>query len=256
MNPPAPPIGVLDVLGVLFSGAAAVGGIIAVIIAVRALTVARESSAYEQLFLASGDVLSSLQRLGRLGAKLGQVPNGHLRSRETMSDAFESFQAARARTELAFDSLGLDGDYSARTLDLASNFAANLLQADEFAGLSEEFAEDDVADTSWVDELSWKPSGPDVSVLARSAGFLAVRHSIDLVPEGVSQLTGLDKWWGERILEHDGYGHARSVYSVDASYLTQTARLLDDYTREYVQPMLSAAVRRVARSRRRLSPVR
>jgi len=172
-----------------------------------------------------------------------------------ISKAFERFLAARARVGLCLESLGLAGDYPETVLTLVHNYAAGVLQADEFAAISRDVAADDLLDDEWVNELSWKPSGPDVLVLAQSASFQEVRHSRELVPDGVSQLEGLDRWWGDRILEHDSYGHARSVYSTEAAYLTQTARLVDDFTREYVQPMFSAAVRQVARSRRKMKPL-
>lgn len=245
----------LDLLSVIFSGAAALGGVVAVIIAVRALTIARESAAVEQLFVSFAEVLAAIQGIGRIGGKLGRLLDGEVRSREAIADTFQTFLAARARADLALEALGLRGDYSDSTLNLAHNFAAGIMQADEFGALSRELAADDLIDHSWVDDLSWRPSGPDTDVLAQSMSFQEVRHSKELVSPGVSQLHGLDKWWGERITEDDGYAHERSVYSIKASYLTQTSRLLDDYTREYVQPMFAAAVRRAARSRRRMSPL-
>lgn len=243
---------ILDTLGTVFSGLAALGGIVAVIIAVRSLTIARETAAVEQLFIALGDLLAALQEIGRLGSKLGQVAGGEAESRDVISTAFERFLAARARADLVRESLGLVGDYPDAVLDLAQNYSAGVLQADEFSAISADIAADDLASHGWVTELSWTPSGPDIQVLAQSASFQEVRHSLELIPKGTSRLEGIDRWWGERILEHDGYGHARSVYAVEASYLTQTARLLDDFTREYVQPMCSTAVREVARSRKRL----
>lgn len=246
----------VDALTAVFSGLAALGGIVAVIVAVRALTVAREAASVEHLFISFGDVLAALQEVGRIGSRLGQVPNGEAQSREAISAAFERFLAARARADLVIESLGLAGDYSSAVLNLAHNYAAGVLQADEFAAISSDIAADDLVEHEWVETLSWKPSGPDVRVLAQSVSFQEVRHSIQLIPEGsTTRLKGLDRWWGERILEHDGYGHARSVYSIDATYLTQTARLLDDFTREYVQPMFSTAVRRVATARRKMRPI-
>lgn len=245
----------VDALTAVFSGLAALGGIVAVIVAVRALTVAREAASVEQLFISYGDVLGALQEVGRIGSKLGQLPGGEAQSRKAISAAFERFLAARARADLVMESLGLAGDYSGAVLNLAHNYAAGVLQADEFAAISSDITADDLVEHDWVDELSWKPSGPDVRVLARSVSFQEVRHSIELIPDGAARLKGLDRWWGERVLEHDGYGHARSVYSIDASYLTQTARLVDDFTREYVQPMFSAAVRRVATARRKMTPL-
>ncbi|MCC4907763.1 hypothetical protein [Microbacterium sp. cx-59] len=246
---------VVDALSAVFSGLAALGGIVAVIVAVRALTIAREAASVEQLFLATGDTLAALQEIGRLGSRLGQVPGGEAQSRDVISEAFERFLAARARVDLCFESLGLAGDYPETVLTLAHNYAAGVLQADEFAGISRDIAADDLLDDEWVKELSWKPSGPDVLVLAQSASFQEVRQSLELIPDGVVRLEGLDHWWGARILEHDSYGHARSVYSIDATYLTQTARLIDDFTSEYVQPMFSAGVRQVARSRRKMKPL-
>lgn len=242
----------VDALSALFSGIAAVGGIVAVIVAVRALTVTRESASVDQLFAAAGDVLAALQQVGRLGARMGQMPGGETQSRALIGDAFEQFVAARARVDLALESLGLAGDYSGSILDLAHNFAAAVLQADEFSSISRDAIRDYVRDQQWVSELSWKPSGPDVQVLARSASFQEVRESRELLTASVARLERLDYWWGERILQHDGYGHTRSVYSVEATYLTQVSRLVDDFTREYVQPMFSMAVRRVARSRARM----
>lgn len=248
---PGTGISLVDALATVFSGLAALGGIIAVIVAIRALTIAREAAPVEQLFLAFGDVLAALQEIGRLGGRLGSEPNGAARSREVVSDAFERFLSARARADLALKSLGLTGDYPDAVLNLAHNFAAGVRQADEFEAISSDIAADDLAEQEWLSELSWTPSGPDVRVLAQSVSFQAVRYSLHLIPKEATRLQGLDRWWGERILEHDGYGNARSVYSIDANYLTQTARLVDDFTREYVQPMFSAAVRQVTRSRRR-----
>jgi len=248
---PATSISLLDALATIFSGLAALGGIVAVIVAIRALTIAREAAPVEQLFLAFGDVLAALQEIGKLGSKLGGEPDGAARSREVVSGAFERFLSARARADLALEALGLTGDYPDAVLNLAHNYATDVRQADEFEAISNDIAADDLAEHEWLSELSWKPSGPDVPILAQSASFQEVRHSLHLIPDGSPRLQGLDRWWGERILEHDGYGNARSVYSIDASYLTQTARLVDDFTREYVQPMFSAAVRQVARSRRR-----
>lgn len=245
----------IDALSAVFSGLAALGAIVAVIVALRALTIAREAASVEHLFLATSGVLASLQQIGRLGSRLGQVPGGEAQSREVIADPFERFLAARARVDLCLESLGLAGDYSSTVLNLAHNYAAGVLQADEFAAISRDNAAEDLLNHEWVKELSWKPSGPDMQILARSASFQEVRHSVHLVPDGVTRLNDLDHWWGERILEHEGYGHARSVYSADAAYLTQTARLVDDFTREYVQPMFSAAVRQVARSRRKMKPL-
>lgn len=246
---------VIDVLSVLFSGMAALGGVVAVIVAVRALTIAREAASVEQLFIAAGDVLAALQEVGRLGSRLGQIPDGAAQSRTVITEAFERFLAARARVELCLEALGLAGECPDAVLNLANNYAAGVLQADEFAEISQEIAIKDLQENNWVTELSWKPSGPDVQILAQSASFQEVRHSIDLVPDRVMLLKGLDRWWGDRILEHGSYGHARSVYSIDASYLTQTSRLVDDFTSEYVQPLFSRAVRQVARSRRRMKPL-
>ncbi|WP_392341552.1 hypothetical protein ACQ86L_0835 (plasmid) [Leifsonia sp. P73] len=245
----------LDFFGVIFSGTAALGGVVAVIIAIRALTVARESTAVEQLFGASGDVLAALQEVSRVGSKLGLTPEGEMRTRSEIDDSFQRFMAARARVDLALGALGLRGDYSESVLNVVHNFAVSVRQADEFDGLHRDFATDDLTDQSWADELSWSPSGPDRVVLAQSSSFREVRFARELIGAGVTQLRGLDKWWGDRITEDHSYGNERSVYSIDASYLTQTSRLVDDFTREYVQPLFESAVRRVARSSRRLSPL-
>ncbi len=60
---------VVDALSAVFSGLAALGGIIAVIVAVRALTVAREAASVEQL---SSQLVTPLRRCKRsVGSALG-----------------------------------------------------------------------------------------------------------------------------------------------------------------------------------------
>ena len=50
------------------------------------------------------------------------------------------------------------------------------------------------------------------------------------------------EWWADRIIEYGGDSHV-NVYSPDASYFTQSSRLLDDFVREYVHPWAQDVVK-------------
>lgn len=239
------PTEVLNLTGVALSGITALGGLAAVFIALRTMVISRQSAAVERLFDAFGDIISSLQEVSRLGQSIDKSGDIH-ESRTIVGDSFYRFTSARARADLALDALARHNNYLNELFDVSHNFAADILQADEFSGYANEFALSDVEDRSWVEELSWLPSGPDAVVLARSSGFFSARGALDLVTD--DRLKGIDRWWGEKILEdYSSEIGAMSVYSLHASYMTQHSRLLDDFVREYLQPALSEEVRAIVK---------
>lgn len=240
----------LELATAVFTGIAAVAAIWAVVIAVRALAVSRETAAVDQLFASFSELIACLQEIGRLGEKLGGMRDGERRSRAVIDGPFQRFLAARSRVDLATEALGLRGPYTESVLNLAHTFAVGVLQADEFGDITRVMIRDD--DRSWVTELSWRPTPREEEVLARSLSFLEVRQAKELIDPDAVRLAGLDEWWGKRIADPD-YQSGRSVYSIKATYLTQNARLLDDFTREYVQPMCEEALRAVARSTKRMA---
>lgn len=235
-----------DIVNLVVGAITAIGSIFAIIIAVIAIRGSHRSASAEQLFTAAGEVIAALQEIEREGGRLGQIEDGEQLSREVVDEPFSRFLAARARVDLAMQALGIDGPYPDAVLTLAHTFAAGVLQADEFAGLHQDFIPDYLEDQSWGLELSWTPRESDMEILARSASFTDVRQALVWIPDEPGALGGFDWWWGERILDPDTQ-QPRSVYWVDSPYVTQVARLVGDFTREFVQPLFAVALSQVGR---------
>jgi hypothetical protein len=235
-----------DIVNLIVGAITAIGSIVAIIVAVIAIRGSHRSASTEQLFIAAGEMIAALQQIEREGGRLGQVEDGEQLSRDVISDPFSRFLAARARVDLAMRALGINGTYPDAVFTMAHNFAAGVLQADEFAGLHEEFIPGYLEEQSWGLELSWTPSEDDMHVLGRSASFTEVRQALSWVPDVSGALGGFDWWWGERILAPDSQ-QRRSVYWIDSAYMTQTSRLVGDFTREFVQPLLELALSEVGK---------
>lgn len=233
-----------DVVNLVVGAITAIGSTVAIIVAVIAIRGSHRSASAEQLFTAAGEVIAALQEVEREGARLGQIEDGEQLSREVINDPFSRFLAARARVDLAMQALGIDGPYPDAVLTLAHNFAAGVLQAHEFSGLHQDFIPDYVEDQSWGLGLSWTPNDGDMEILARSASFTDVRQALVWLPDEPGALGGFDWWWGERVLDPDTQ-QPRSVYWVDSPYVTQIARLVGDFTREFVQPLFAVALAQV-----------
>ena len=247
----------IDLLTAVFSGVAAVGGIVALGIAIRALAVSRQAVVIEQLFVAFSEVIAALQEIGRAGTLLGLKDGGEPKSRATLDPLFQRFLAARARVDLACEALGVRGAYTEGVLTLANNFAASVLQADEFGPLSRKKTrvQQREAERGWLDLLSWTPTPEEIEVLSHSITLEDVWQSLELVDTSEAVFADLVDWWASRIVD-PWVQMPRSVYYVEAPYLVQTSRLLDDYTREILQPMCELALRRVAGARSRRTPLK
>lgn len=213
--------------------------------------IARETVAVDHLLGALADVLAELQEIARLGVVLSSQPDGETQSRDVIDGGFQRFLGACARVDLATAALGLRGPYIESVLDVAHQFAVNIKQADEFGEISRGMLRDD-SDRSWVRELSWNPSADHVDLLTQSLSFLEVRHAMELIDPAATRLRGLDHWWAKRV-NNTGLSGYISVYSIYSSYLDQCSRLLNDFTREYVQPAAENALREVSRTTKRLA---
>jgi hypothetical protein len=235
-----------DVVNLVVGAITAIGSIVAIIVAVIAIRGSHRSASAEQLFTAAGEMITALQQIEREGGRLGRIEDGEQRSRDVINVPFSHFLTSRARVDLAMRALGIHGPYSDAVMTMAHNFAAGVLQADEFAELHRESLPYYLENQSWGLELSWTPSESDMEILGRSASFAEVRETATWIPDEAGALGGFDWWWGERILDPDSQ-QPRSVYCVDSAYMTQTARLVGDFTREFVQPLFETALSDVGR---------
>lgn len=230
----------LNAIGALGSAVAAVGAVLAFMVATRALRTAREAVVLDQLLAGFSDLVAQLQGIANTGVQLSQKKGGEYRSREAVGPAFQKYLAAQSRVLLVLGALGTRGDEAEAVLNVANNLAANVLQADEFGTMTRSRRHagslfDDVS-------LSWSPSEPERKVLEQSIYFASLAAAFsDLVPESLMSLRARDRDFAQNVLR--GPFDARSVYGLSAPYLTQTSRLLDDFTRFVVEPMFERFVK-------------
>jgi hypothetical protein len=214
--------------------AGGVGAVAAVVIAVRALRVNRQGAvagpllqAFEELFASVG----ALSDTAVLLAKDGE--SGERSSRDALRHDFHRLEVATTKIDLLAHAMSpKDLDYGSWLRDATRNLAVNLLQADEFAGIARDQSRLSSLRTppNWASESDWH-------FLVRSNSFFSVEGlCMDLPPRSLPKgAADPHEWWGPRVLRtrEDGY---LSVYSPEAPYLTQNARLLDDFVREYLLP--------------------
>lgn len=148
-------------------------------------------------------------------------------SRVRLRPHFDAFKAAESRVSLLVSSVGKDdGDW---IRSVANNFAADLLQADEFADYPLSADDEDLA--------GYSPE--DAEILRRSSSYFSAASAESLRGEGAMSL---NRWWGDRVISGTRSSFP-NVYSVNSSYIIQHCRLLDDFVREYMEPWAEKVVR-------------
>ncbi|MGW4397492.1 hypothetical protein ACWEHA_19580 [Amycolatopsis nivea] len=150
------------------------------------------------------------------------------RSRDALRDQFNSFKIANSKVDLLIASVGgPDGDW-VRTV--AHNMAADLLQADEFAQIEPDYSDSELGVGRTEDELViLRASRSYKSTVGHDLGFGSINGS-----------ASLKDWWAPKVIS--GQQHW-SVYSVDASYMIQHARLLSEFLAEFLEPWARELVR-------------
>jgi len=223
----------LEFFTAVASAIAGLGTLAAVWVAVAALKTARRAVLLDQLVYAFSDVVAALQLISRKAVQLDDERGGESRSREMLGDAFHAFATARERAGLILPALGGSTAYPDWLMNAATNLAANLLQADEFA---QDFTDPSFRPDS-MDRPSWVIAQEEWEQLKASISYREVVFLISDLGEPASHRPKhnekLERWWGENVINSD-WTNARSVYGPRASYFVQSARLLDDFTREYV----------------------
>lgn len=230
-----------DSIAALGSVVAALGTLAAVVVALKALASARKTALVDQLVTAYGDMLAALHAISAESGRLSQQPGGEARSRSELQEPFRALQNANARVRLLAPALGINDDYTAWILDVSTNLASNLLQADEFGSLVPSL----MAHRLSEEERDVKATSSDV--ITRSMSFYLVEGLVSDLPQPLSprwlKADPLETWWRESIQKFGDDG-SKNVYSPESSYLTQARRLLDDFVREYLEPWCQTVVRR------------
>ena len=106
---------------------------------------------------------------------------------------------------------------------MANNVASDLLQADEFSDVVLDLTASDFGENNTEEEKG---------ILRSSHSYrsvVALEHDLGSLEGAIS----LKEWWAQNVLSRQ---NSRSVYSVDASYMVQHARLLSDFLREHLEP--------------------
>ncbi len=226
-----------DVMSLVEATGTAVGGlgaVVAVAVAVRALRATRRGAVAQPLLQAFGELSASITALADRAVQLGALGrDGERQSRSLLAEDFRSLEVANSKIEFLAPSVSRKHlDYGQWLRDVTHNLAANLLQADEFADMARNSTDPGFPRLrpDWVDAADWQ-------FLRRSLSFYSVQGIDHDLPAGAlpRRVEPLDRWWGMRILRFRHEDPA-SVYSPTASYLVQNARLLEDFSREYLTP--------------------
>lgn len=216
-------------LTALASVVAAAGTVAALVIAVKALRATRRAALADQFLVAVGEMFAALAEISDVADRMDEMNGGLSRSREHLREPFRRFQVANTKIGLLEPALSKRYEYGDWLRGVAHNMAADLFQADEFAGYSQEYVDGDhpLEKPTWILNSEWQ-------VLVQSKSFWGVLM-IGLEPpeKRPPGHQSLDRWWAPRILANALDSH--NVYSLEASYLTQHCRLLEDFVREYLE---------------------
>jgi hypothetical protein len=182
----------------------------------------------DQLLNAVSDMMGALAELSEEAMRLDTTPLREAASREALREPFRRFQQTSYRVEILEFSLRGDDDYGSWLRGVANNFSADLLQADEFAAMANEMT---------VNSHKMPPglSHQQRVLIRQSKSYFSVTMvGLDPPVDVPEDFQPLEAWWAEKITESGNEPNA--VYSIDAPYLVQVARLLDGFRREYVDP--------------------
>lgn len=205
----------------------------------------RRAAFTDQLLNAVGEMIGALAELSDAATRLSGQRDGEEASRSVLRDMFSRFARASTRVGILEFSLIGESGYGDWLRSVANNLSADLLQANDFAPIARR-----VVRESRPHDKPIGTSDGDWAILSRSLSYWSVQMvGLDPPGEVPSGFEPLPSWWARKILRAGT--EPNTVYSLDASYFVQIARLLDDFTREYLDPWAKSLVTEALGVRRR-----
>lgn len=196
----------------------------------RSSRAARRGLVANSLIASIGDMIAALHSLESEALRLDRM-NDVGRSREVLREHFDLFQTANSKVDLLVASTG--GAPGEWVRAVANNMAVDLLQADECSQLPMGLPMSD-------SELGRGWAEGDLTILRQSIGYKSmVAH--DQTLGSIEGSVPLKDWWAPKVLQNKNW---YSVYSIDASYVVQHARILSEFMDQHLEPWARDLIRK------------